>query len=109
MYPPRSNYIRTIDAVKVPKTHEVGPVVLCDTTGPIGELKSLVLDFGRIGVEIERRQDVVLDVGSTVQEDVWVETPQSPENLHPRGGLVDNVLIGTLQIIKHNPVHVDFC
>lgn len=75
MNPPRAGNIGSVDAVKVPEAHKIGPVVL-GNDGSVGQLKGLVLYLCCVGVQRERGQDVVLDVGAAIQEDVRVKTPE---------------------------------
>lgn len=106
VYPPRSHNIRAVNTIKIPVANKVRPVVFGDNRA-IRKLKCLVLDLSGIRVQRKRRQNIVLDVCSTIQENVRIESPQRPQNLHPRGRFVDNIVVGALEIIKDHPVKVE--
>jgi hypothetical protein len=105
MDPPRACNIGTVDTIEVSIPHIVRPIVLGDV-GAVRQFPSLVLYLGRIGVEVERWQDFVLDMGPSAGEGLVIQPPKVPENLHIGGGLVDYILICTLEVVKYDPVQV---
>lgn len=105
MDPPRPCNIRAIDAVEIPFPHKVHPIVFRDV-GTVRQFPRLILDLGGAGIETEGWQDIILDVSPSAGESLIVQPPKVSEDLQLGSGLIDEVLISPLEVVKYHPVQI---